>query len=309
MRKIRKKIIDPKHKYIVVLGLTLTIATLVVVSGRFVYNTVLQLFYQTKNFYFESDKLTLEGAHYLLDHWNGVDPYTVTVNVNSFKNSKLKSTSDIEYNIEYSCSSTVVCDASKTEGVIYSENNTDSFSVQMTPTSSFSTGDDVVISITATSTEPYHKTLTATFKLVVGYYGLSHEIVDSVGNVYLEVKVTNTLDYYKVKERFLSYNVGDMLSVPEYLKLSDANKKKCASAVVSMNFDPNLVKIDNNSTSFQESYNVSTKLIGRTDYINGFSFDIAPLSSSVIKFYKNNSDVDYSSGLSTTDVVDVDYSF
>lgn len=309
MRRIRKRIFKPKHKYIVITCFSLFLCSLVAVSGRFIYNTVLEFYYQTKNFYFESDKLTVSDAYYLLDHWNGVDPYNVTINVNSFKNSKLKSDSDIEYDIEYHCSSTVICSASKDDGVIYSETNSDSFSVSMTPTSTFTTGDEVIISITATSTEPYTKELKATFKLVVGYYGLSHEIVDDVGNIYLEVKVTNTLDYYKVKEAFLSYSVGDMLSVPEYLNLSEANQNKCTSAVVTMGFDPNLVKIDNNSTSFQEAYNVSTTLIGSNYFINGFSFDIAPLSSTVIKFYKNNTAVDYTSNSTATDIVDVSYNF
>ena len=67
--------------------------------------------------------------------------------------------------------------------------------------------------VVATSTSPYRKKLVGSFKLVVGYYGLSYEISDKVGSPYLEAKVTNTLDYYVVREAFSNYKVNTHIDI------------------------------------------------------------------------------------------------
>ena len=305
MRKIKVRKISKSQKIILIIFACILCLPIAFTLGRFVYQKAVDLYFTSKNFFFESDKLTVDNASYLLDYWNGVDPYDVVINLNSFKNNKLKSNNDITYKVSYTCSSTVICNTTKEEGTIYKDTNTDSFTVTMTPNATFKDGDSVVISIEAESTSPYKKKLSAQFKLVVGKYGLSHEITDNKNDVYLELKVTNTLDYYTIKEAFDNYDVNDRISSSDYAKLSDENKAKCASAIITVSFDPNVIYTDNNNTTFLNSYNIETEKLNGFDYINKFTFKMDSASSTVVKFYKKDAGKDYTD----QDVVKVSYEF
>lgn len=305
MRKIKVRKISKSQKIILIIFACILCLPIAFTLGRFVYQKAVDLYFTSKNFFFESDKLTVDNASYLLDYWNGVDPYDVVINLNSFKNNKLKSNNDITYKVSYTCSSTVICNTTKEEGTIYKDTNTDSFTVTMTPNATFKDGDSVVISIEAESTSPYKKKLSAQFKLVVGKYGLSHEITDNKNDVYLELKVTNTLDYYTVKEAFDNYDVNDRISSSDYAKLSDENKAKCASVIITVSFDPNVIYTDNNNTTFLNSYNIETEKLNGFDYINKFTFKMDSASSTVVKFYKKDASKDYTD----QDVVKVSYEF
>ena len=305
MKRIKVHRIPKFKKKILIVLIILLCLPISFTLGRFVYNKVLDLYFTSKNFFFESDKLTVDGAIYSLDYWNGVDPYNVVINLNSFKNNKLKSNSDITYEINYTCSSEIICNTTKDKGTIYSDTNTDSLTITMTPNSTFKDGDSVVLKVEAKSLSPYEKTLSAEFELVVGKYGLSHEIVDNENDIYLEFKVTNTLDYYTVRDAFDDYSVGDRISSDDYASLSTLNKDKCASAIVTLKFDPNVIYTDNNNTTFLNSYNVKTKKINNYDYINGFTFKMDSTSSTVVKFYKK----DITKNFTGTNVIDVSYDY
>lgn len=305
MKRIKVHRIPKFKKRILIVLIILLCLPISFTLGRFVYNKVLDLYFTSKNFFFESDKLTVDGAVYSLDYWNGVDPYNVVINLNSFKNNKLKSNSDITYEINYTCSSEIICNTTKDKGTIYSDTNTDSLTITMTPNSTFKDGDSVVLKVEAKSLSPYEKTLSAEFELVVGKYGLSHEIVDNENDIYLEFKVTNTLDYYTVRDAFDGYSVGDRISSDDYASLSMQNKDKCASAIVTLKFNPNVIYTDNNNTTFLNSYNVKTEKINNYDYINGFTFKMDSTSSTVVKFYKK----DITKNFTGTNVIDVSYDY
>lgn len=305
MKRIKVHRIPKFKKRILIILIILLCLPISFTLGRFVYNKVLDLYFTSKDFFFESDKLTVDGAVYSLDYWNGVDPYNVVINLNSFKNNKLKSNSDITYEINYTCSSEIICNTTKDKGTIYSDTNTDSLTITMTPNSTFKDGDSVVLKVEAKSLSPYEKTLSAEFELVVGKYGLSHEIVDNENDIYLEFKVTNTLDYYTVRDAFDGYSVGDRISSDDYASLSMQNKDKCASAIVTLKFNPNVIYTDNNNTTFLNSYNVKTEKINNYDYINGFTFKMDSTSSTVVKFYKK----DITKNFTGTNVIDVSYDY
>ena len=305
MKRIKVHRIPKFKRKILIVLIILLCLPISFTLGRFVYNKVLDLYFTSKNFFFESDKLTVDGAVYSLDYWNGVDPYNVVINLNSFKNNELKSTSDVTYEINYTCSSEIICNTTKDKGTIYSDTNTDSLTITMTPNSIFKDGDSVVLKVEAKSLSPYEKTLSAEFELVVGKYGLSHEIVDSRNNVYMELKITNTLDYYTVKESFDGYSVGDRISSDDYASLSVQNKDKCASAIITLKFDPDVIYTDNNNTTFLNSYNVKTEKIDGFDYINEFTFKMDSTSSTVVKFYKK----DVTKNFTGTNVISVSYDY
>lgn len=309
VKKIRIKRFNSFQRKILLLVSIIFMLTIGFTLGRYVYHKVLDFYFRTQNFYFESDKLTASGASYSLDYWNGVDPYQIVVNLNSFKNNELKSDHDIEYQVKLNCSDTIICNSTKNKGTIYQGTNTDSFVVTITPSQAFKDGDSVVAYIEAESTSPYHKKLSAQFKLVVGTYGLSHEISDHENDVYLEVKVTNTLLTYTVKEAFGTYQVGEQISISQYNELSDEEKKKCVSASITLKFNPNEVYVDNNSTTYLNSYQIKTEKINNYDYINEFTFDMDASSSSVVKFYKKDVTKDYSSDGSTNGIVKVYYEY
>ena len=305
MKRIKVHKLPKFKKRILIILIILLCLPISFTLGRFVYNKFLDLYFTSKNFFFESDKLTIDGAVYSLDYWNGVDPYNVVINLNSFKNNKLKSDSDITYEINYTCSSEIICNATKDKGTIYGDKNTDSLTITMTPNSTFKDGDSIVLKVEAKSLSPYEKTLSAEFELVVGKYGLSHELVDNKNDVYLEFKVTNTLDYYTVREAFDGYSVGDRISSDDYASLSTQNKDKCASAIVTLKFDPNIIYTDNNNTTFLNSYNVKTEKIDGFDYINEFTFKMDVSSSTVVKFYKKDVNKDYTG----SNIINVSYDY
>ncbi len=307
MHKIKVRKINKNVKFIIILCIVILLVPIAVTLSRYVYNKILDFYYYTQNFYFESDKLSFMGSNYSLDYWNGVDPYDIVINLNSYKNNSLKSSSDIEYKVSYECPNEVTCGISKGNGIIYSSTNNDSFNFTITPNATFTDGDSVTVKITASSLSPYKKTLSASFKLVVGKYGLSHEIIDSEGSVYLEVKVTNSLESYVVKSSFDNYNIGDEISIDTYNNLSDDNKSKCVSASITLSFDPNVVYLNNNSSTFLKGYNVVSEKINNFDYVNKFTFDIDASSSSSVKLYKKNPSKDYST--KGDGIVKVNYNF
>ncbi len=297
-RKAKEKRIYNSNKYktkqlfIIAVVLVCTI-TLVATFGRYVVNTINNFFVRSKEFYFYSDKLSEESSYYQIDNWTGVDPYTITVNMNSRLNNIKVTTYDIDYDISYKASENCSCQLSKASGTILASSNSDYFNLTITPNTGLTTGDKVWVVITATSNAQYKKTLTATFVLTVGKENLSYEIKDSVASKYLELNITNTLSYYKVSEAFGSYKVDDRIDVDTYLTLSDENKAKCYSALITLEFDPNIVLLDMTNTNYLNATQVSKEVINGSNYINGITFKVEPISSTVVRFYKLDVSKDY----------------
>ena len=307
MQKERKsKSIYKKQQIIIILVLALCFITLVSAFGRYVLNGINNFFVRTREFYFYSDKLKENSPIYQIDNWTGIDPYTITVNMNSMENNLKKATYDISYDITYECTSNATCQLSKTSGIIPATSNSDYFNLVITPNTGLTTGDKVTVVITATSSSRYTKTLSARFTLVVGQESLSYEIVDSESNQYLDLNITNTLSYYKVETAFDSYNVGDRIDVDTYLTLSDANKAKCYSALITLSFDPNEVLLDMTNTNYLNAISTTTTNIDGSNYINSMTFKVEPISSAVVRFYKIDVSKDYTYPIiNSTSIIDV----
>ena len=289
----KTKSIYKKQQVIILLVLALCFITLISAFGRYVLNGINNFFVRTKEFYFYSDKLKESLAIYQIDNWTGVDPYTITVNMNSMENNLKKATYDIGYGIAYECTSNATCQLSKTSGVISADTNSDYFNLIITPNTGLQTGDKVTVQITATSTAQYTKTLKARFTLVVGKESLSYEIVDSSSSQYLDLNITNTLSYYKVQTAFDSYNVGDKIDVDTFLNLSNENKEKCYSALITLEFDPKEILLDMTNTNYLNAINTTTTNIDGSNYINSMTFKVEPISSAVVRFYKVDVNKDY----------------
>lgn len=282
-----------KKQIILVLIILIIIISLVVIFGRFITNSINNFFLRSGEFYFESDKLSEEGTTLQVDNWSGVDDYTFTININTRKNNIETATYDIPYEVKYSASDNVICNLSKENGIIYASNNSDSFTITITPNTQLRTGDKVTIDLEVISTGEYKKTLKGKFILVVGQENISYEITDEKLNQYLELSITNTLSYYTVRENFDSYNVGDRIDVDTYLNLSQENKNKCYSGEIKLEFNPNEVLLDMTSEIYNEAKNIETSNIDGNTYIRSFTINIDAISSVDIRFYKVDVTKDY----------------
>ena len=282
-----------KKQIIIILIILLCSLSFVIVFGRYVTNSVNNFFLRSKEFYFYSDKLSEKKDVFQVDNWSGVDDYTIIVNMNSRKNNIQVASYDIAYDIKYTCSNNAICQLSKTSGIISKEDNTDSFNLTITPNTQLKTGDKVTVEIEATSKTSYTKTIKGKFTLVVGKENLTYQITDKPNNPYMDLRITNTLSYYIVDEAFGGYAQKDKIDIDTYLELSDQDKAKCYSNVVTMEFDPNEILIDITNENYQKATNVTTTVIDQKSYINSITLPIDAISSADIRFYKKDTSQDY----------------
>ena len=282
-----------KKQIIIILIILLCSLSFVIVFGRYVTNSVNDFFLRSKEFYFFSDKLSEKRDVFQVDNWSGVDDYTIVVNMNSRKNNIQVATYDIAYDIKYTCSNNAICQLSKTSGVISKEDNTDSFNLTITPNTQLKTGDKVTVEVEATSKTSYKKTIKGKFTLVVGKENLTYQITDKPNNPYMDLRITNTLSYYIVDEAFGGYAQKDKIDIDTYLELSDQDKAKCYSNVVTIAFDPNEILIDITNENYQKATNVTTTVIDQKSYINSITLPIDAISSADIRFYKKDTSQDY----------------
>ena len=288
-----QKQIYRKKQILLLLAIVLCSISFVIVFGRYVTNSVNNFFLRSKEFYFFSDKLSENLDIFQIENWSGVDDYTIIINMNSRKNNLEVATYDIGYDISYTCSSNAICQLSKTTGTIFSKDNTDSFNVTITPNTQLKTGDKVVVNITAKSKTDYVKTLRGKFTLVVGQEDLTYQITDKPNTPYAELSITNTLTYYIVDEAFGDYEKGYKIDLDTYLALTEEEKAKCYSSIVTVSFDPEDLLLDNTSESYQNALNVTTETINQKNYINSITLPIEAISSVNLRLYKVNTSKDY----------------
>lgn len=288
-----KKLLKNKKNIYIILGITFIIFSIGITLGRYIYNDIRDFYLASKSFYFNSDKLTPLRGIYQIDNWSGVDTYTLTINLNNIKNNLVHAESDIEYEINYTCSNNANCSVSKTQGILYSEKQTDYFSATISPNTTLTNKDEVWIEIVAKSTYPYKKTLSARFILKVGIPGISYSIYDEAKRPYFDLSVTNTTDYYLVKEAFGIYSINQRIDYNTYMSLSDNDKAKCALPLITLTFDPQVVILDMTNTAYLNVETYTTIQINNHSYVNSISFRIALESSETVRFYKANANADY----------------
>lgn len=68
--------------------------------------------------------------------------------------------------------------------------------------------------------------------------------------------------------------------------MNTENQNKCASAIITLEFEPSIVPLDMTTSAYLKAISYETKVIGEYDYINKFSFKLDALSSEVVIFYK-----------------------
>ena len=281
-----------KKRLLIIMIVLVLILPVGITFSRYVVQNIRNYILEANNFFFDSDKLVQGGIIYEINNWGGAGNIEIQFELNNHKNNILTSDSDIVYTITKGCDEGLICSLSSSSGTIQKAEKTDNFVFTLTPTRTFNDNESVTVSVTAQSTSPYVKTLSATFVITVGRRGIDYEITDSRNSPYLLFRITNALDTYKVIEAFGSYSVGDSITTQTYLGLSAANRAKCASAMITLSFDPTVVILDTTSDILKKSTYQTTN-VGGVAYISSITFPIDVMTSEEIRFYKINSSNNY----------------
>ena len=300
---------EHKKTSIIVFILALLILLFGTTFARYIYNVIHNHILESNEFYFNSSILGLNGKEYKINNWDGVNPYTLTIDVNNKKNTLKSTKSDITYDIKVSCPDSVSCTLSKTSGVIYEKSGTDSYQITIDPKEEFHEGDEIVIETSATSTKPYVKELTGTYTIGIETLDFTYDIEDNVGDKYFTLNLTNSSTFYEVTKAFASYDVGDRLTIEEYNELTETEKENCFSAEVTISFVPNDIYLDMTNTKYLHRNTGSETLekVNNYNYVSGFSFKMDASSSEKIMFYKHNPKKDYTYPIiNETSIIQVD---
>ena len=286
-----------KHRKISIIVLLLLIVLLGsgLVFSRYVLNLVNNYILETKGFYFNSTVLNVNDKGYSISNWNGVDSYTLTIDLNNRKSESRYTKSDINYNVYANCPNTVTCVLSKTEGILYENDHTDTYQLIVTPNDPFSSGEEVTINTYVESTAPYRKRLSATYKIGVEKSKFSYEIVDEAYSKFLKLNLTNAITYYEVETAFGSHSVGDIIKIEEYSQLTPTEQANCYSAIVTLTFDPTVVFLDMTDDDYihRLSTNYQEQTINGHNYVKKFSFKVNATSTSTVLFYKDDITMNY----------------
>lgn len=263
--------------------------------ARYIYNGINNYILESKGFHFNSTVLSMNKSSYSINNWDGVNAYTLTIDVNNKKNDLVKTTSDIAYNISVNCDATVTCTLSKNTGIIYAAGNSDSYVITVTPVHNLYSGDSATVTTSVSSTSPYTKTMSAEYELGVENSQFSYSIEDSVGSKYLTLKLTNSIPYYEVLTAFDSYNVGDHVSIEAYSALTTIKKSYCFSAKITLTFSPTVLLLDMTDSTYLNKINgsLTTTTINTYTYITGYQYYISANSNDEIIFYKKDSTQNY----------------
>jgi hypothetical protein len=277
----------------IVLLMLFFISPIGIAFSRYVTQNIRNYIMEANNFFFNSDKLAYGGTTYGINNWGGVGAIEIQFQLNNHKNNILTSDADIVYSLTTTCDTTSVnCTLNANSGVIQRAEKTDNLTLTVNPRRVFNDNESTSVTVTATSSSPYVKTLSATFVITVGTRGINYEITDSVGSAYMVFKITNAQDTYKVITPFGNHTAGEVLTTSEYLALSSADKANCASALVTLTFDPSEVILDTTSDIMKTATYTTTRY-NNIDYISTITFKVDVMTSMDIRFYKKDSTENY----------------
>ena len=277
-----------RRKLIIILIITILLLPVGITFSKYVTENIKNYIMEANHFFFNSDKLASGGITYGINNWGGTGNIEIQFELNNHKNNILTSDTDIVYSLTLNCDSGVICSLNSNSGTIQVAEKTDDFTLTITPTRPFNDNESFSATVTATSSSPYVKTLSATFVVTVGRRGIDYEITDSVTSPYLIFTVTNSLDTYKVITAFGNHAVNDLLTTNEYLSLSSEDKAKCASVVITLSFDPSVIILDTTS-DIMNSSTYQTTLYNGVNYISQITFPMDVMMSKEIRFYKRDS--------------------
>lgn len=265
-----------------------------VTLAKYVIEELHGYYLNSKHFYFTSNRLKENNPLYQINNWSGVGSFAISFDLLSEKNSYVYTNYDIPYTVTFQCPNDVICSVDKPSGTIYSASAThsDTVTVSVNPQRAYLENEHLVVHIVASSTSPYVKTITADFEYVVGKQGVTYSIDDVANQPYMILKVTNAVNFCTVVQAFGDYAVGASIPNNVYRRLAAIDKPKCVSKEIVLNFSPSNILLDTTSSIIDNSTYTTTPISG-VAYINSLTFNIEPLSTVAIKFYKKNTALNY----------------
>ena len=231
----------------IIILITILILGVVFILGytkaAYVSNSMWDYYLNSKGFYFESDYLG-DNKINTYNLWNGK---AVSFNIKN-NNSTNYNTDTLVYDIECIVPSGIKCNLSKTSSSLSgSSKQEEVLSFELVSDDNIK---DVDVIIKASSTKPYKKTITGTFKL--------HRATSEIGNINYDL---------------IHYNNYSLLNISNYY-----NQDKCVY-IKWNNSDIKVLANDIDATSTDDN-----------GYINGFNVNITENTTKSIRFYNIGTD-------------------
>ena len=244
------------------------------VFARFVYNNVRDVYLKSQNFSFSSNLLTNMGKTYRFSNWSGIENYEIDLQLYSYENELSFFTYEgtgLQYTLKCEVSDPTKASAhietidgdSEEPGVIPNLTNVKDVKIYIKPLQTLQVGETISVTITASTTEPYKKQIQATFNIRISEQQLTYSIEDSSTSVYATLKILNA-----------------------------DNRAKS----LTLSFDPSKVIIDTTNECFENRTNPGsegTQVVDDITYINSFTFNIEPEDVKHIRFYKRDTEANY----------------
>ena len=274
-RKLRKKA-QFLNLILVLIALMIVIffTPKLISTARYIYSAIHDNYLSSKDFYFSSDKLSLDHTEYqITNNWSGAETYRVTINMSSKENDMASTESDIDYEVAFTCSDNIECTLSKNSGTIVGTNNggvnEDSFTISINPKNGVTLSNTEIawVDVTATSTSPYSQEISGKLILEVGSSNIYYEITDSVNSPYLMVNIINS---------------------------SPVDED------VTLTYSPNTVLLDMTGQFYLNSTANTVEQLNSYNYLNSITSKVTSLSTTSVKFYKNDATQNYTYSPSDT---------
>ncbi len=259
-----------KKKVVLIIVIIITLITLPT-FGRYVYNNVRDSYLKSRNFSFSSNILTSTAKTYKYSNWSGVENYEIEFDLYSYENELSLFTYEgvgLQYKITGTVNDSTKASvhinstgAGNTEtSYIPNETNIKPIKIYLKPKSSLAAGDTVTVTVTAETTTPYKKNISAKFEIPISEAALSYKIKDSQHSIYATLEVLNA---------------------------------KSVEKQITLSFDPSKVMIDVSDPAYINRVSQTTTTISDVEYVNSVTIKLEPESSQGIKFYKTNKEDDY----------------
>lgn len=261
------------------------------VFGRYLYYTIRDAYFTSKQFYFTSDILASSGVSYTYNDWGGEEPYEIEFDLYSYINKIEK----LDYNLSYEITCTpqsdkITCGIGTAEGgtlaedgitktstgVIYtSQENTSTVKIIVVPKTgaNIEIGDTIKLEVKAKTEEPYIKEISCTFSLAIQKQSVSSYEIEDVAN----------RDY-------------------AILKLVNANE---TATQVTVDFEDSIdkIRLDLNDEIYQNYDEIE---VDGNNYVTKIVFTMEAESAKNVKFYKVDKTKNYTyTGVEGTSIIDV----
>ena len=235
--------------------------------GRYITTTKQDMYATSKKFFFTSDKLDVDTPTFDVSNWTGLGEYIIKFELKSSKNTLEKVDYDLDYSIDcetpgnkinYSINNGPI--NTQYNGIIYKSTNNNSISIKINPLVELKKGENVNLVVRARSKTPYKKEISARFVIKPNGKKMDYIIEDVPNQNYLTLMLSN---------------------------------KNTVDTIFSIEFDPNILRIDSNNSAMEKAKSITTIRIGENDYVNKVEFILTKETSKKIKFYKVDKRNDY----------------